>query len=136
MWTPDLKTLFLVLFLVNVFLTLMLFSFWKTQKTYRGFKTWMLSLLVTSCGYFLYMISGSVPVLLSTIVGDLLIPLSVMLRLDSTRKFFSSRALSPIIYSTLIPSALLLLYFTYRVDSVVFRGVIIGLLIVPSLLAA
>ncbi len=134
MWTPDLRTLFLVLFLVNVFLTLMLFSFWKTQKTYRGFKTWMLSLLVISCGYFLYMLSGSVPVLLSTIVGDLLIPLSVMMRLDSTRKYFLSRALSPTIYSTLIPSALLLLYFTYRIESEVSRGVIIGLLIVPCFL--
>ena len=114
----------------------MLFSFWKTQKTHRGFKTWMLALLVTSCGYFLYMLGGSVPVLLSSTVGNLLIPLSIMMRLDSTRKYFLSKALSPIIYSALIPSAILFLYFTFSFDSVVIRGVIIGLLIVPSLLAA
>ena len=106
MWIPDIKTLFLILFLVNVFLTLLLFSFWKTQKTYNGFKTWMLSLLVTSCGYFLFILSGSVPVFLSAIVADLLIALSVMMRLDSTGKYFRSRALPLIIYSTLIPSAL------------------------------
>jgi PAS domain S-box-containing protein len=135
MWTPDMRTLFLILFLVNVFLTLMLFSFWKTQKTYDGFKTWMLSLLIISCGYFLFMINGSVPVLLSTTVADLLIALAVMMRLDSIRRYFSLRSLSPIIYSTLIPSALLFLYFTFRVDSVVIRGVIIGLLIVPCFLA-
>ncbi|MGB8820763.1 MAG: hypothetical protein WCC68_06205, partial [Methanoregula sp.] len=97
MWIPDIKTLFLILFLVNVFLTLLLFSFWKTQKTYNGFKTWMLSLLVTSCGYFLFILSGSVPVFLSAIVADLLIALSVMMRLDSTGKYFRSRALPLII---------------------------------------
>ncbi len=135
MWIPDLGTLILILFLVNVFLTLLLFSFWKTRKTYDGFKTWMLSLLVITCGYFLLMLSGSVPVFLSTIIADLLIALSVMMRLDSTGKYFRSRTLSPIIYSVLIPSALLFLWFTYRVDSAVIRGVIIGLLIVPCFVA-
>jgi signal transduction histidine kinase len=135
MWTPDIKTLFLLLFLVNVFLTLLLFSFWKTQKTYDGFKTWILSLLVASCGYFLYMLSGSVPVLFSSPVGNLLIALAVMMRLDSTGKYFRSRALPGIIYCILIPAALLLFWFTFRVDSVVIRGVIIGLLIVPCFIA-
>ena len=135
MWTPDIRTLFLVLFLVNVFLTLMLFSFWKTQKTHNGFETWMLSLLVISCGYFLFVLSGSVPVLLSSTGADLLIALSVIIRLDSTRKFFLSRALLPIIYGVLIPSAFLFFWFTFRVDSVVIRGVIIGLLIVPCFVA-
>ncbi|MGB8220067.1 MAG: HAMP domain-containing sensor histidine kinase [Methanoregula sp.] len=135
MWIPDIKTLFLLLFLVNVFLTLLLFSFWKTQKTYDGFKTWMLSLLVASCGYFLFMLSGFVPVLLSSTVANLLIALSVMMRLDSTGKYFRSRALPGVIYCILIPFAFLLFYFVFRVDSVVIRGVIIGLLIVPCFVA-
>ncbi|MFZ1128481.1 MAG: PAS domain S-box protein [Methanoregula sp.] len=135
MWIPDIRTLFLILFLVNVFLTLLLFSFWKSQRTYDGFRTWMLSLLVISCGYFLLMTGGSLPVFLSTIVADLLIALSVMMRLDSTGKYFRTKALSPIIYSILIPAALLFLWFTYRVDSVVIRGVIVGLLIVPCFVA-
>ena len=135
MWAPDNWTLFLVLFLVNVSLTLVLFSFWKTQKTYDGFRTWMLGLLVTSCGYFLFMIGGSAPVLLSTTVANTLIALSVMMRLGSTSRYFLSRPLSPVIYGTIIPAALLLLWFTFRVDSVVARGVIVGLVIVPCFLA-
>ena len=135
MWTPDIRTLFLILFLVNVILTLMLFIFWRSQKTHDGFRPWMLSLLVTSCGYFLYLLGGSVPVLLSTMVANLLITLSVMMRLDSTGRYFRSRALPGTVYCILIPAALLLLWFTFLVDSVVIRGVIIGLLIVPSFLA-
>jgi len=136
MWTPDMRTLFLILFLVNISLTLLLFSFWKTQKTHSGFKTWMLSLLIISCGYFLFMIGGSVSVLLSTIVANLLIALSVMMRLDSVRKYFLSRELSPVIYGILIPTAFLFLYFTYSVNSVIIRGVIIGMLVVPGFSAA
>jgi signal transduction histidine kinase len=135
MWIPDIGTLILLLFLVNVFLTLLLFSFWKTRKTYDGFKTWMLSLLVISCGYFLFILDGSVPVFFSTLVADLFIALSVMMRLDSTGKYFRSRSLSLIVYSLLIPSAFLFFWFTYRIDSVVIRGVIIGLLIVPCFVA-
>ena len=135
MYTLDIRTLFLTLFLVNVVLTLMLFIFWRSQKTYEGFRTWMLSLLVTSCGYFLYVIGGSLPLLLSSTVADLLIVLSVMMRLDSTGKYFRSRALPKIIYCILIPAVLLLLWFTFRADSQIMRGVIIGMLIVPCLVA-
>ncbi len=135
MWTPDIRTLFLILFLVNVVLTLMLFTFWKTQKTYDGFRIWMLSLLVTSCGYFLFVIGGSLPLLLNSTMADLLIALSVMMRLDSTGRYFQLGALPRITYGILIPAALLLLLFTFRIDSIVMRGVIIGLLIVPSFVA-
>ena len=135
MVTLDISTLFLTLFLINVVLTLMLFTFWRSQKTHDGFKTWMLSLLVTSCGYFLFVIGGSLPVLISSTVADLVIVLSVMMRLDSTGKYFRSRALPVIIYSILVPAALLLLWFTFRIDSQIMRGVIIGVLIVPCFVA-
>jgi PAS domain S-box-containing protein len=129
------RTLFLILFLVNVVLTLMLFIFWRAQKTHYGFSTWMLSLLVTSCGYFIFVIGGSLPLLLSSTLADLLIVMSVMMRLDSTGKYFRSQALPWIVYCALIPVVLLLLWFTFGVDSQIMRGVIIGLLIVPSFLA-
>ncbi|HVP95731.1 HAMP domain-containing sensor histidine kinase [Methanoregula sp.] len=135
MWTPDIRTLFLLLFLVNVFLTLLLFSFWKSQKTYDGFRTWMLSLLVASCGYFLFILGVSLPVFLSTTVANLLFVLSVMMRLDSTGRYFRSKALPGILYCILVPAALILCWFTFRIDSVVVRGVIIGVLIVPCFMA-
>ena len=132
---PDIRTLFLTLFLVNVVLTLMLFTFWRSQKTYDGFRMWMLSLMVTSCGYFLYMIEGAVPVLFSSTVANLFIVLSVMMRVDSTRKYFQSRGLPVIIYGTLVPAAFLLFWFMIMTDSVVMRGVVVGLIIVPCFIA-
>ena len=135
MWMPDIRTLFLTLFLVNTVLTLMLFTFWRSQKTHDGFRLWMLSLLVTSCGYFLYLLDGVVPAFICSTVAGLLIMLSVMMRLDSTRMYFQSRALPRITYSILVPVALLMFYYLYGVDSQIMRGVIIGLFIVPCFVA-
>ncbi|MDD1689683.1 MAG: PAS domain S-box protein [Methanoregula sp.] len=135
MWMPDIRTLFLILFFVNVVLTLMLFTFWKSQKTYIGFRTWMLSLMVTSCGYFLYVLEGAVPVLLTSTVANFLIALSVMMRLDSTGRYFRSAALPKIVYGVLVPAALLLFWFMIVSNSVVMRGVVIALLIVPCFVA-
>ena len=135
MWALDITTLFLILFLVNVVLTLMLFTFWRSQKTYDGFRIWMLSLLVTSCGYFLYLLYGSAPAWISSTGANLLIALSVMMRLDSTGKYFRSRALPKIVYGVLVPAAFLLFWFMIVTDSVVVRGVIVGLLIVPCFVA-
>jgi PAS domain S-box-containing protein len=132
---PDIRTLFLTLFLVNVVLTLMLFTFWRSQMSYNGFRIWMLSLMVTSFGYFLYLVEGAVPVLLSSTVANLFIVLSVMMRLDSTRKYFQSQALPIIVYGTLIPAAFLLFWFMIITDSVVMRGFVVGLIIVPCFIA-
>jgi PAS domain S-box-containing protein len=123
----------LTLFLVNVVLMLMLFTFWRSQKTYDGFKMWMLSLLVTFCGYFLYMIEG--PVLLSSMAANLLIVLSVMMRLDSTGRYFRLRALPRVMYGLLVPAAFLLFWFIIMINSVVIRGVLVGVFIVPCFVA-
>jgi len=134
MWTPDVRTLFLILFLVNAILTLMLFTFWKTQKTHYGFSTWMLSLLVISCGYFLYMLRGSVSDFLSIIIANILIALSVIMRVESGRRYFWSKPISPLFYCILIPFAALFLYYTYSVDSVLLRSLISNMIIVPCLI--
>ncbi len=134
MWTPDIRTLFLVLFLVNVFLTLMLASFWKTQKTYEGFSLWMLSLLVISCGYFLFTLRGSVSDLLSVVIANILIILSVLIRFDAIRRFFLARPLPVVMYGVLVPATIFFLYFTYGVDSVIIRAVITNVVLVPLII--
>ncbi|WP_292370293.1 sensor histidine kinase [Methanoregula sp. UBA64] len=136
MWIPDTRTLFLILFLINVVLTLVLFTFWKTQKTYDGFETWMLSLLVTVCGYFLYLSGESVPVWIYSSLANLVIALAVMIRLDGTGRYFRSQALPRILYASLLPAGFLLFWFAIMADVVVVRGLIMGLFIVPCFVAA
>jgi PAS domain S-box-containing protein len=130
MWTPDIRTLFLILLLVNIILALLLFIFWKSQKTYNGFSIWMLSLVLVSCGYLLYINHGSF--FLLGLAGNLLIVFSVMLRLESVSRFYRETPLPAILYSVLLIITILLLWFRFADDSVIMRGVIIGAVIVPS----
>jgi signal transduction histidine kinase len=133
MWSPDIRTLFLILLLVNLMLALLLFIFWKTQKTYNGFSVWMLSLLFVSCGYLLFVGNGFLP--LPGIAGNLLIVVAVMLRLDSVLRFYRETPLPAIVYGVLVPATLLLLWFRFVDDLLIMRGAIIGALIVPSFVA-
>lgn len=134
MFTPDIRTLFLILLFVNIMLALLLFIFWKSQKTYNGFSVWMLSLLLVSCGYLLYADKGSLP--FPAMAGNLMIVVAVMLRLESIWRFYKEQPLPTIVYSVLVPATLLILWFKFVDDSVIVRGAIIGALIVPSFVAA
>ena len=136
MWTPDIRTLFLIIFLLNAFLTLMLFTFWKTQKTYYGFRTWMLSLLVISCGYFLLMLRGSVSDLITIVIANLLIMLSVVMRVDATRRYIWSRPVPLVFYTFLIPAGLLYVYFTVINDGFMPRTLISFVVTSAGLMAA
>nr|WP_319375226.1 ATP-binding protein [uncultured Methanoregula sp.] len=133
MWLPDIRTLFLILLLVNLMLALLLFIFWKTQKTYNGFSVWMLSLLIVSGGYLLYISPRSI--LPFGILGNLMIVIAVMLRLDSVWRFYRDRPLPRLVYGILVPAALLLMWFRFADESLIVRGAIIGALIVPSFVA-
>jgi len=134
MWTPDIRTLFLILFLVNAFLTLMLFTYWKTQKTYYGFATWMQSLLIISIGYLFLMLRDTIPTFFSVIVANFLIMLSVMMRLESTRRYFWQKPVPFLIYGILAPLTGVYLYFTYVIDLTLIRTFFVTLLIVVCLL--
>ena len=136
MWEPDVRTLFLILFLANVFLALMLFAFCRTQKTYYGLRTWMFGLMIISCGYFLFMLRGEIPDLLSVIAASVLVILSAMLRADSTRRYFWSKPVPPAIYAVLIPFALGFVYYTYIAPSVLPRDILSNLILAPAILVA
>jgi PAS domain S-box-containing protein len=134
MWAPDIRTLFFVLFLIDMFLTMVLYVFWKNQKTYSGFKTWMLSLLAVSSGYGLLLLQGIIPGLFSIVIANLLIMLAIVMRIDSIRRFVWSEALPVIAYGTLLPAAILYLIFTYVIDSIELRALVLSVMIISFLI--
>jgi len=136
MWLPDTRTLFLIIFVSNLFFALILLTYWKTQKTYNGFQTWTISIMVVSAGYLLLMLRGFVPDSLSIVLANLLIALSVMMRVDSARRYFRAKALPAKAYGVLFPLAILYIYYTFVVDLIVARNTIMTVLIVPCLLIA
>jgi len=131
MWTPDIRTLFLIIVLVNVSLALMMLIYGKTQKTYDGFMPWTISLLIFACGYFLFMLRGSISDLLSIVIANNLLFLSVIMRVDGLRRFISSKALPVAVYGILLPAVVLFLYFTFVTDSIMIRY-LISIIIISS----
>jgi PAS domain S-box-containing protein len=136
MWVPDIRTIVLILFLVNAFLSLMLFTYWRNQKTYPGFSTWALSLLAISCGYLFLVLRGSVPDLLSIVGANCLIILSVIMRIDATRRFIWSKPLPIIWYGILVPFTVFYTFFLLIIDSTLIRTIATMVMVVPLLLVA
>jgi signal transduction histidine kinase len=136
MLTLDIRTIFLIICLVNAFLTLMLYSFWKTQKTYDGFFIWMASLLCQSVAYFFFMLRGDLPDVISILVANTVAVLAIMLRIDGIRRFFRSKPLPVIHYTLLVMIFLSYFWFTYVTDSIVLRALITTLFITPALIIA
>jgi hypothetical protein len=136
MWIPDSRTLFLIIFISNLFLALILLIYWKTQKTYDGFQIWMASLLVIVPGYLLLTLRDYVPDFLSIVVANLLVALSLVLKVDSTSRYFRSKPIPREAYSVLVLLAGLYLYFTYVTDLITVRSAIVTALIAPCLLVS
>jgi len=136
MWAPDIRTLFLLICLINAFLTLMILAYWRTQKTYEGFFLWALGLLFQSVAYLLFMLQGAVPALFTILLANALSMLAVLLRIDAIRRFFSSRPMPGAIYLLIFPIFLTFAYFTYVVDLTGGGVFISALFITPSLIIA
>jgi signal transduction histidine kinase len=134
MWTPDIRTIFLLIFLINGFLTLMIFAYWKTQKTYDGFALWAVSLLFQSAAYLLFMLRGSVPDLLSIPIANMLSMLAIIMRIDAIRRFIWLKPMPVWYYFLLVPIFFTYVYFTYVVDSIVLRALISTLFLAPCLI--
>ena len=136
MWTPDIRTIFLLIFLLNGFLTLMILAYWKTQKTYEGFALWAVSLLFQSLAYLLFMLRGEVSDLLSIPVANMLNMLAMILRVDAIRRFIWLKPVHTGFYLLLVPIFFTYWYYTYIVDSVVLRSFISTLFVAPCLMIA
>jgi signal transduction histidine kinase len=136
MWTPDIRTIFLLIFLLNAFLTLMILAYWKTQKTYDGFALWAVSLLFQSLAYLLFMLRGDVPDLLSIPVANVLSMIAMIMRIDAIRRFIWAKPLPVRYYTLLVPIFITYCYYTFILDSMILRAFISTIFIAPCLIIA
>lgn len=136
MWAPDLRTVFLMICLINAFLTLMILVYWKTQKTYEGFALWSFGLLFQSFAYLLFMLQGAGPALITILGANAFSMLAIFLRIDAIRRFFWFRGMPALYYVLIFPIFLTYAYFTFVVDSMMWRATISTIFIAPALIIA
>jgi signal transduction histidine kinase len=119
--TVDIRTLFLCLTLVDVFLSLVMWAYWKTQKTYPGFGLWVGCNLTIAVIYILFFLRGAIPIFFSIVVANTLIALAAALRLEGVKRFLGAKRAA---YRNflLLPALFVALYlYTYNMDSVLMR---------------
>ncbi len=116
MWLPDVRTLFLIAFLIDVFLTVVLYLFWKNEKTYPGFRTYMLSLPVMACACFLFAAPEAIPTTIGRALANILITVSLVMRFDSLWKFLYSKPIPRILYILCLAGIPLILVIPYYVS--------------------
>ncbi|NMB78752.1 MAG: PAS domain S-box protein [Methanomicrobiales archaeon] len=129
----DIRTIAFILALVSGLLAFMFLVYWKTQKTYNGFHLWAGSTLIMAVAYFLIMLRGTVPDLVSIILANLLLALGVLMRADGIRRFFGGTAFPALIYLILLPFTLLIVWLTYGYDSIALRSALLAAVLVPAL---
>lgn len=128
----DIKTLFLCLFLINLFLGFFTFVIKKTQPTFAGINYWILSSFLIAAGYLLMSQRGNWTPVVSIVICQGLFFYAGVMRVFGLINFFNLKArVSQFLVGVVcLPVYLsLLAYFVYFQDSVFARTVIIGIVL-------
>ncbi len=123
----DIKTLLLSAVVVTMVYGCGLYFYQASQKTFFGFRFWVVAYFFVSIGYLLLMLRGSIPPSLSIIVGNFCFTFGAILRLDGTYRFTKGFPLPKIFYPTLIPLTLAIAFFYFVVPDIIIRSTIVGL---------
>jgi hypothetical protein len=125
----DTSTLLMVNALIAVFLACAMAFFKATQKTYPGFDTWTVAILIVPICYVLFILRGLIPDLGSKVLSNTGFTFTATLLLAGTRMFLNRPRLHRSAY--LLPGAAFLVVttFTYIQDSPIWRNAAITVVI-------
>lgn len=123
----DVGTLFICATIVEFLLTLALFLYWRTQKTYPGFYEWMLAIFATSVGGILYALRDVLPDFLTIVIANTVVILYFVLTLDALKLYFTNSTFRRETYLVSFPLVVLFYYFTEYINSAIIRNIIFSI---------
>lgn len=124
----DLRTVFVCTIAVELFLVLVMFMYWKNQKTYPGFLKWTLGIFSLLIAHIFYSLRGNAPDLITIVLANTFVILSVFLKLESLKLYFQVPAFRRDVYLLFFPLALVFYFFTEYIDSPLIRTIILTVL--------
>lgn len=124
MITLDIRTLFITNVLISLYMSLVLFLYSRSQKTYPGFGFWLAGNVLALVLYFLYAMRGLIPDLLSIATANFIGILSSILRLEGMKKFFNIPGITK--SNFLLPFLVFAanLYYLYVDNNILARDII------------
>lgn len=125
----DLRTLSFVLMLTTIALSILMMFIWKSSKTYPGFGFWAFANVFISLGFMLLSLRGIMPDLITVIFANSLIFGGIVLFFTGNRRFLGLSDERVFSLALLILHALIIGYFNYINQQVVYRIVCISIFI-------
>lgn len=125
----DIRTLLGLLAVVNIFLSVVMFAYWRTQRVYPGFGLWSLCNATVAVIWILFFPRGHIPAFISIVIASDLAIVAVILRLEGLRRYLGRRRFD---YRTLaipVVGFALLVYFTSASSNAYARTAISTLVI-------
>jgi PAS domain S-box-containing protein len=83
----DIRTILGLLAVLNIFLSVVMVLYWRTQKVYPGFGLWTLCNASVALMWVLFFLRGHIPMGVSIVLPNLLASLALVLRLEGLRRF-------------------------------------------------
>jgi len=123
----DIRTLFLVLFIVCFALSIDLIFFWRRNRSVDGPNYWALAMISSTIGSLMYIVRGFVPLFGSVFFSTIFTIGGFALFLRGIRKFFKVTRGSALEWGAIGFSACYSVYFTLVVPSLVARIVFFSL---------
>jgi PAS domain S-box-containing protein len=117
----DIRTLLAILAVVNIFLSLVMVVYWRTQRVYPGFGLWTACNATVAFLWVLFFLRGYLPLVVTVVIPTELSIVAAILRLEGLRRFLGRRRFD---YRTLVlPVVVLavLVYFTLIYNSAYVR---------------
>ncbi|HAN17552.1 MAG: hypothetical protein A2X13_03050 [Bacteroidetes bacterium GWC2_33_15] len=123
----DLKTIFICLFVINLFLGIFTFAIKKTQTTFPGINFWIVSNLFIAFGYLLFSQRNLIPDYVSIVIAQCLFLLAGITRIYGLKNFFNQKIslwLNIISATSIIVFLLLISSYTYLQNNLFARTII------------
>lgn len=128
----DPKTLFICLFIINLFNAVFMFIVKLTQKTFPGINHWIISSICGGFAYLFMLLRGEIRDIFSVILAQILFLFYGIIKFYGLKSFFykKSKILEYILFGILFLFYVLILsYFTFIYNSIFIRTWIIGIVV-------
>jgi PAS domain S-box-containing protein len=107
--------------LVNIFLSLVMVAYWRTQRVYPGFGLWTLCNASVGLMWVLFFLRGRIPVEVSILLPNMLASIALILRLEGLRRFLGRARFDLRTFALPLVVLALLLFFLFVHNNVFAR---------------
>jgi PAS domain S-box-containing protein len=125
----DIRTLLGLLAVVNIFLSLVMLVYWRTQRVYPGFGLWSLCNVTVAVIWILFFLRGYIPAYVSIVTPTGLALVAVILRLEGLRRYLGRERFDYRILAVPVVGLAMIVYFTSGSNNAYARTAISTLVI-------